>query len=104
MRAVEWIGRNSIVTYLAHSPLLIPVGAVIAGSELGASASTLVSFVVVLGLCLALTLARPWTEWLYRLPLPALPALSAAAPRPAMDREMVSAQTDRPTSGTYVHA
>ena len=70
VRAVEWIGRNSIVTYLAHSPLLIPVGAVVAGSGLGASASTLVSFVVVLALCMALTLARPWTEWLYRLPLP----------------------------------
>ena len=75
VRAVEWIGRNSIVTYLAHSLLMILVGTVVAGIGLGTSASTLVSFVVVLALSLALTRVRPWMEWLYCLPLPAVPFL-----------------------------
>lgn len=68
VRAVEWIGRDSIVTYLAHFPLLSLVSGVVAMAGLPATGASLISFVVVLGLCVLLTYLRPYTPWLYRLP------------------------------------
>lgn len=90
VRAVEWIGRHSIVTYLAHSALLVPVGRVVAEIGLTGAVATAVNFTVVLGLALVLTWARPYTEWLYRLPLPdlsALPSPTDLRHRPASAEE-----------------
>ncbi|SDB79885.1 Uncharacterized membrane protein YcfT [Raineyella antarctica] len=75
--ALEWVGRNSIVTYLAHAPLLVPVGAAVDRIGLGPTGSTLLSFVVALAVSMALTLARPWTGWLYSMPPMALPGAAA---------------------------
>lgn len=68
VRAIEWIGRDSIVTYLAHYPLLRGVQHLMGKTGWGEVATVWVSFAVVLGCCVLLTYLRPWTGWLYRMP------------------------------------
>lgn len=97
VRLLEWIGKNSIVTYLAHSALLVPVGRVVAETGLASGPATIVNFAIVLTLSILLTLARPHTEWLYRLPLPDFAALPTPADllrrhTPAEDRPRVPAR------------
>lgn len=69
VRAVEWIGRNSMVTYLVHTALMEPVAGAILRRRLGDAPSMLLSFVLVMSGCLVMTAIRPWTGWLYQLPL-----------------------------------
>ncbi|MEA5155864.1 acyltransferase [Raineyella sp.] len=71
VRVLEWIGRNSMVTYLVHTALMVPVSGAILRRHLGDATSTLLSFTVVFAACLVMTALQPWTPWLYRLPLPA---------------------------------
>lgn len=78
VRAVEWMGRNSIVAYLVHPALLIPVGAAVGGLGLTPAVTSVVNLVLVLALSVLLILARPWTEWLYGMPRVLQPGLEAA--------------------------
>ncbi|QGF23902.1 acyltransferase family protein [Raineyella fluvialis] len=66
IRALEWVGRNSIVTYVSHFPLLAPGGVVAMMGLAGISPAA--TSAGVLSVCIGLTYLRPWTEWLYTMP------------------------------------
>ena len=68
LRSFKWIGENSIVTYLAHWPAVIILYRVM-GSPTGWPGFLLVSTGTI-AVCVLLTWLRPWTNWLYRFPLP----------------------------------
>ena len=91
VRFVEWVGRSSIVVYVAHFPLIIAAREHIV-APLGLSAGWHVGLMTVIGLggSVLLVLLRPWAPWLYVLP--GHQAVAAGlAPRP----EPVSAKPAR---------
>ena len=65
---LEWVGRDSIVMYLAHYPLTLVLWRVADSVGWEGAVAGLVIFFLVLGLCILLTHLRPWTGWLYRMP------------------------------------
>ncbi len=103
IRAVEWIGRNSIVTYLAHTALLVPVGLAVSRLGLGPAPSTVVTFVVVFAGCVALTYVRPWTDWLYRLPVAIAEAKPSGRDATPVDRgDRTDRAADVPVAGAVI--
>jgi fucose 4-O-acetylase-like acetyltransferase len=69
VRLISWTGRNSIVVYVAHFPVVIFLrDTVLSGVELQAGVHLTVLTVIALSLTLAIVWARPWTPWLYVLP------------------------------------
>lgn len=108
VRAVEWMGRNSIVAYLVHPALLIPVGAAIGGLGLGTTTTSLLNFTAVATLSVLLILARPWTDWLYSMPRVLLPGANAVLAgivrAAALPADVTRAATTRPaaTAGATV--
>lgn len=67
-RAFDWIGKDSIVTYLVHWPAALVIYR-LTGGPVGWPGFLIVS-VGSLAVCVLMTWARPWTKWLYRFPLP----------------------------------
>ncbi|WP_146341053.1 acyltransferase [Nesterenkonia sp. NBAIMH1] len=65
---LTWCGRNSIVIYVAHFPVIILIHRLM--RELGASPLAYVTACTVGGLIITLLIAaaRPWTPWLYVFP------------------------------------
>lgn len=66
IRLVEWMGRNSIVIYVVHWPVVSllylthePIAGWVGIAE---------RFLIPLGVALAAAWLRPWTIWLYALP------------------------------------
>lgn len=68
IRGVNWIGRNSIVTYLAHWPAAIIIYRLL--GEPGGWFGFLVVTLAALGVCVLMTWVRPFTKSLYHFPLP----------------------------------
>lgn len=69
VRFVEWVGRSSIVVYVAHFPVIIAArGHLVAPLELSAGWHVALMTVIGLGGSLLLVWLRPWTPWLYVLP------------------------------------
>ncbi|WP_158583135.1 acyltransferase family protein [Nesterenkonia natronophila] len=69
VRLFSWTGRNSIVVYVAHFPVVIFLrDTVLSGAELPAGVYVTAITVLALSLTLAIVWARPWTPWLYVLP------------------------------------
>lgn len=66
VRAVEWVGRNSIVIYLVHWPVHYVIW--LSGVELTGWFGLAVRFGAALVVCLVAAWARPWTRWLYEWP------------------------------------
>ncbi|WP_193106463.1 acyltransferase [Brachybacterium sp. FME24] len=85
VRALEWIGRNSIVPYLVHLPVIEILGRHI---DLAAGRATFaLYFLVTLGICVLAVLARPATGFLYALPGRALSRARDQATDPKGDSE-----------------
>lgn len=66
VRALEWLGRSSIVPYLVHLPVIELLGRHV-GLAPGPSSFALY-FAVTLGVCVLAILLRPVTGFLYALP------------------------------------
>ena len=83
LRAVEWLGRNSIVPYLVHLPVIELLGR---HSDLPAGPGTFaLYYAVTIGVCVLAVLLRPVTGFLY-----AFPARKAAVAPAAAAGEVVS--------------
>ncbi|MEV0867762.1 acyltransferase [Brachybacterium paraconglomeratum] len=83
LRPVEWLGRNSIVPYLVHLPVIELLGRHI---DLPAGPGTFaLYYAVTIGVCVLAVLLRPVTGFLY-----AFPARKAAVAPAAAAGEMVS--------------
>ncbi len=67
-RFMQWAGRNSIVVYVSHFPIIILLHRWV--DELGVEAGVHVAVCTVGGLALTLAVVwlRPWTRWLYTVP------------------------------------
>ncbi|WP_044493249.1 acyltransferase family protein [Nesterenkonia massiliensis] len=65
---LEWAGRNSIVIYVTHFPLVILIHRLM--RHLDADPALYVSMCTVFGMALTLLMVRlrPWTAWLYVFP------------------------------------
>ncbi len=69
VRSVEWIGRYSIVPYVAHRPVLFVFEDLIRHTPLAGSGSVpLVAAAVTILVCGILIRLRPRTPWLYQMP------------------------------------
>jgi len=67
-RFLQWAGRNSIVVYVAHFPIIILIHRGISGSGLEPVAYVAVCTLGGLALTLLVVWLRPWTRWLYTVP------------------------------------
>ncbi|MCH8562148.1 acyltransferase [Nesterenkonia sp. YGD6] len=65
---LQWVGRNSIVVYVCHFPIIILIHRGL--SEVGVDPVLHVAISTVGGLLLSLVVVwlRPWTSWLYIVP------------------------------------
>lgn len=76
LRPLEWMGRNSIVPYLVHLPVLEILGRHV---DLPASAATFaLYYAITLGICALAILLRPATGFLYAFPARRAGAADAA--------------------------
>lgn len=75
VRWVEWIGRNSVVTYLVHWPWMMIVVALV--GRPGGWSGWVLLFATAMTVCVAATWLRPRTPWLY-----VFPAIQAQAATP----------------------
>ncbi|WP_460681475.1 acyltransferase family protein [Nesterenkonia populi] len=68
LRFLQWCGRNSIVIYAAHFPVIILVHRLM--RELDAEPLVYVTVCTLAGMAITLLIAaaRPWTPWLYVAP------------------------------------
>lgn len=83
LRPVEWLGRNSIVPYLVHLPVIELLGRY---SDLPAGPGTFaLYYAVTIGVCVLAVLLRPVTGFLY-----AFPARKAAVAPAGAAGEVVS--------------
>ena len=66
LRPVEWLGRNSVVPYLVHLPVVEMLGRHV---DLPAGWGTfLLYYAITLGVCALAVGLRPWTGFLYAFP------------------------------------
>lgn len=69
VRFVEWVGRSSIVVYVAHFPIIIFAREHILGPlELPAGLHVVLMTLIGIAGSVLLVWLRPWTTWLYVLP------------------------------------
>lgn len=81
VRFVEWMGRNSIVIYLVHLPVVEMLGRYLPLPP--GRKSFLVFVVVTLGVCLAAAALRPHISWLFAFPQRSRAAAPEAAAAPS---------------------
>lgn len=101
VRALEWIGRNSVVPYLAHrsvAEVLVRYLDLPAGRT-----GSAITFVAKRGVCVLTIRLRPWTSFLYtfpslrgaRVPERAPDAVAATASCPAGNASLTCALASR---------
>lgn len=80
VRWVEWIGRNSIVPYVAHRPVIYMLEDLMRSTFMaGHPAIPLIGATLTVLVCALLIRVRPATWWLYQMPWPSTSAPSKAA-------------------------
>lgn len=106
LRPVEWLGRNSIVPYLVHLPVIELLGRHI---DLPAGPGTFaLYYAVTIGVCVLAVLLRPVTGFLYAFPARKAAAASAGAAGaavaqpvdPVVDSAVDAAADAMPARGT----
>jgi len=69
VRFIEWVGRSSIVVYVAHFPIIIVArGNVLQPLGLEPGVHVMLMTLIGIGGSVLLVWLRPWTTWLYVLP------------------------------------
>ena len=68
VRFIEWVGRSSIVVYVAHFPIIILARGVLEPLGLEAGLHVLVMTLIGIAGSVLLVWLRPWSTWLYVLP------------------------------------
>jgi peptidoglycan/LPS O-acetylase OafA/YrhL len=89
LRPVEWLGRNSVVPYLVHLPVIEILGRHV---DLPAGPGTFaLYYLVTLGVCVLAVLLRPVTGFLYTFPARkragSLASAAPSAPEPTVAHE-----------------